>query len=387
MGNGADLITFGIALVVFAITLIVAKLGRSFMRYNDKTRAIAANMRHAKDQQEYLYWRRELLWHYLHLIPCMTKTGMNKLCAMFRKGRHHDDTRRSDGLAHILAPSVAGLCICALTLCGVSYAWFTATVSSDAGTIRAAQYSVEVTITEAENPGATVTVNKNAQNVTADLAQGKAYKVTLKATGTATQGYCTVELKSDANAAQPDSCYYTMQLVSGDNDTMTFTINTDKAYTLKITPQWGTCSFTEDKKSLKNGDTIETQPKDGQTSEGSKTTNGDTAGLTSAKAPDNEASGSDTNIAAPVNSDTPTAGTSKTEPNQTGDTSSTENGSADNSANNSTDNSTAENSATENSATESSAVTSDTIESSEPSVAEPKNDSSATTVSDPQQQN
>ena len=376
MGNGADLITFGIALVVFAITLIVAKLGRSFMRYNDKTRA--ANMRHAKDQQEYLYWRRELLWHYLHLIPCMTKTGMNKLCAMFRKGRHHDDTRRSDGLAHILAPSVAGLCICALTLCGVSYAWFTATVSSDAGTIRAAQYGVEVTIAEAENPDATVTMNKNAQNVTADLAQGKAYKVTLKATGSATQGYCTVELKSDASAAQPDSCYYTMQLVSGDNDTMTFTINTDKAYTLTITPQWGTCSFTEDKKSLKDGDTIETQPKDGQTSEGSKTTNGDAAGLTSAKAPDNEASGSDTNIAAPVNSDTPTAGTSKTEADQTGDTSSTENGSTDNS----TDNSTAENSATENSA-----VTSDTIENSEPSASEPENDSSAPTVSDPQQQN
>ena len=378
MGNGADLITFGIALVVFAITLIVAKLGRSFMRYNDKTRAIAANMRHAKDQQEYLYWRRELLWHYLHLIPCMTKTGMNKLCAMFRKGRHHDDTRRSDGLAHILAPSVAGLCICALTLCGVSYAWFTATVSSDAGTIRAAQYGVEVTIAEAENPDATVTMNKNAQNVTADLAQGKAYKVTLKATGSATQGYCMVALKSDASAAQPDSYYYTSQLVSGDNNTMTFTIIADKAYTLTITPQWGTCSFTEDKKSLKDDETIGTQPKDGQTSEGSKTTNGDAAGLTSAKAPDNEASGSDTNIAAPVNSDTPTAGTSKTEADQTGDTSSTENGSTDNS----TDNSTAENSATENSA-----VTSDTIENSEPSVAEPKNDSSATTVTDPQQQN
>ena len=378
MGNGADLITFGIALVVFAITLIVAKLGRSFMRYNDKTRAIAANMRHAKDQQEYLYWRRELLWHYLHLIPCMTKTGMNKLCAMFRKGRHHDDTRRSDGLAHILAPSVAGLCICALTLCGVSYAWFTATVSSGAGTIQAAQYGVNVTITEAENPGATVTVNKNAQNVTADLAQGKAYKVTLKATGSATQGYCMVALKSDASAAQPDSYYYTSQLVSGDNNTMTFTIIADKAYTLTITPQWGTCSFTEGKRSLKNGDTIETQPKDGQTSEGSKTTNGDAAGLTSAKAPDNEASGSDTNIAAPVNSDTPTAGTSKTEADQTGDSSSTENGSTDNS----TDNSTAENSATENSA-----VTSDTIESNEPSVSEPNNDSSAPTVTDPQQQN
>ena len=366
MGNGADLITFGIALVVFAITLIVAKLGRSFMRYNDKTRAIAANMRHAKDQQEYLYWRRELLWHYLHLIPCMTKTGMNKLCAMFRKGKHHDDTRRSDGLAHILAPSVAGLCICALTLCGVSYAWFTATVSSDAGTIRAAQYGVEVTITEAENPGATVTVNKNAQNVTADLAQGKAYKVTLKATGTATQGYCTVELKSDASAAQPDSCYYTSQLVSGDNNTMTFTIIADKAYTLTITPQWGTCSFTGDKKSLKNGETIGTPP------------------IRQAIRPTDNGQNSvvDTSTTAPVSSEAPkndsTAGTSKTEADQTGDTSSTENGSTDNS----TDNSTAENSATENSA-----VTSDTIESNEPSVSEPNNDSSAPTVTDPQQQN
>ncbi len=371
MGNGADLITFGIALVVFAITLIVAKLGRSFMRYNDKTRTIAANMRHAKDQQEYLYWRRELLWHYLHLIPCMTKSGMNKLCSMFRKGRHHDDTRRSDGLAHILAPSVAGLCICALSLCGISYAWFTATVSSDAGTIRAAQYGVEVTITDKAGT-AVNTTNDQAGIVTAALAQGDTYNVTLKATGTATQGYCTVELKSDASAAQPDSCYYTMQLVSGDNDTMTFTINTDKAYTLTITPQWGSCSIGTN--FLDNNIMIGTPPEGAQTSEGSETTNSDAAGLTSAEAPDNEAPGSDTNIAAPVSSDTPTAGTSKTEADQTGDASSTENGS--------TDNSTAENSATENSA-----VTSDTIENSEPSASEPESDSSAPTVSDPQQQN
>ena len=365
MGNGADLITFGIALVVFAITLIVAKLGRSFMRYNDKTRALAANMRHAKDQQEYLYWRRELLWHYLHLIPCMTKTGMNKLCAMFRKGRHHDDTRRSDGLAHILAPSVAGLCICALTLCGVSYAWFTATVSSDAGTIRAAQYGVEVTITETET---TVTVNKNAQNVTADLAQGKTYTVKLKATGSATQGYCTVELKSDANAAQPDSCYYTTQLVSGDNDTMTFTINTDKAYILTITPQWGTCSFTEDKKSLKNSDTIGTPP---ETTGNGKTTDSDTAGQTVDKAPDNGQTSVVDPDTASVNSDTPknddAAGTPKTDDDQT-------------SSGPSAEVSTTENSTTENSTTESGAAKSDTAENSEPSA--PADDVSSPAVTE-----
>lgn len=358
MGNGADLITFGIALVVFAITLIVAKLGRSFMRYNDKTRAIAANMRHAKDQQEYLYWRRELLWHYLHLIPCMTKTGMNKLCAMFRKGRHHDDTRRSDGLAHILAPSVAGLCICALTLCGVSYAWFTATVSSGAGTIQAAQYGVKVTIVEEGSTDTPATQNvQNTQAFTATLDQGKTYEVTLEATGTATKGYCSVILEDIDKNTSP---HYTKQLLP--KESMTFKIYADKAYTLTITPQWGTCSFTGDKKSLKDGETIGTPPVRQAIR---PTDNGQTSVV-------------DTSTTASVSSEAPkndsTAGTSKTEADQTGSGSSTEGSS--------TDNSTAENSATENSA-----VTSDTIESSEPSVAEPKNDSSATTVTDPQQQN
>ena len=370
MGNGADLITFGIALVVFAITLIVAKLGRSFMRYNDKTRTIAANMRHAKDQQEYLYWRRELLWHYLHLIPCMTKSGMNKLCSMFRKGRHHDDTRRSDGLAHILAPSVAGLCICALSLCGISYAWFTATVSSDAGTIRAAQYGVEVTITDKAGT-AVNTTNDQAGIVTAALAQGDTYDVTLKATGTATQGYCSVILEDTDKNKSP---HYTKSLRP--EESITFKIYADKAYTLTITPQWGSCSIGTN--FLDNNIMIGTPPEGAQTSEGSETTNSDAAGLTSAKAPDKEQTSGDGSNAAPVNSDTSTAGTPKTDDSQTGDVSSTENGSTDNS----TDNSTAENSATENSA-----VTSNTIENSEPSASEPENDSSAPTVSDPQQQN
>lgn len=371
MGNGADLITLGIALVVFAITLIVAKLGRSFMRYNDKTRTIAANMRHAKDQQEYLYWRRELLWHYLHLIPCMTKSGMNKLCAIFRKGRHHDDTRRSDGLAHILAPSVAGLCICALSLCGISYAWFTATVSSGAGTIRAAQYGVEVTITDKAGTAVNATTDQ-AGIVTAALAQGDTYNVTLKATGTATQGYCSVILEDTDKNKSP---HYTKSLRP--EESITFKIYANKAYTLTITPQWGSCSIGTN--FLDNGVMIGTPPEDSNVTTGnSKTTNGDAAGLTSAKAPDKEQTSGDTSTTAPVSSEAPkndsTAGTSKTEADQTGDASSTENGSTDNS--------------TDNSATENSTATiNSTTKSSEPSVEEPKNDTSATTVSDPQQQN
>lgn len=371
MGNGADLITLGIALVVFAITLIVAKLGRSFMRYNDKTRTIAANMRHAKDQQEYLYWRRELLWHYLHLIPCMTKTGMNKLCAIFRKGRHHDDTRRSDGLAHILAPSVAGLCICALSLCGISYAWFTATVSSGAGTIRAAQYGVEVTITDKAGTAVNTTTDQ-AGIVTAALAQGDTYNVTLKATGTATQGYCSVILEDTDKNKSP---HYTKSLRP--EESITFKIYADKAYTLTITPQWGSCSIGTN--FLDNNVMIGTPPEDSNVTTGnSKTTNGDAAGLTSAKAPDKEQTSGDTSTTAPVSSEAPkndsTAGTSKTEADQTGDTSSTEGSSTDSSA-------------TKTSATENSAVTSNTIENSEPSASKPENDSSAPTVTDPQQQN
>lgn len=45
-------------------------------------------------------------------------------------GKRMQKEKHSDNIVHILAPSVLGLCICAVCLCGMSWAWFTASTAA-----------------------------------------------------------------------------------------------------------------------------------------------------------------------------------------------------------------------------------------------------------------
>ena len=158
----------------------------------------------------------------------------------FHRGKHAQDEIRSDGVIHILAPSVIGICICAICLCGASWAWFTASTGSSTTKIQAASYSVEVIdikatagIGEIDVP---VTVADNGKTEIS-LESGRAYTVTLQAGGTAENGFCTVKFE--------DTDYYTKQLAPGKK--LTFIVNASKDSTMTnstmtITPQWGTCA-------------------------------------------------------------------------------------------------------------------------------------------------
>lgn len=91
------------------------------------------------------------------------------------------------GLFRLLAPSVAGLLACVVCLCATSWAWFSASVTAAATTIRTASYTVEISV----SPDATVTpVNNGAFKIA--LAAGD-NTITLTPTGNATKGYCLVE--------------------------------------------------------------------------------------------------------------------------------------------------------------------------------------------------
>ena len=155
---------------------------------------------------------------------------------LFRRLSHQpkgEENIKSDwSIYRILAPSVIGIFICAVCLCGVSWAWFTANVSVEATTIKTASYTVNVTAKDSSDSEITPTTRDGVTTVT--FSSAGAYTVTITpdtSSNTATSGYCTIGLN--------DTTYYTAQLTSG---SLSFTVNATANQTLTVTPQWGTYS-------------------------------------------------------------------------------------------------------------------------------------------------
>lgn len=146
--------------------------------------------------------------------------------------------KQSDGLLHLLALSAVGLCACLICLCGVSWAWFTATASSGTTVIQAATYTVDVSADENEN----VEIATESGTTTAIFTDAGEYTITLTPTGTAQNGYCKISY------AEVDC--YTGQLTT---DKLHFMVNADANSKLTVTPQWG--SYSGDP-NLSSGDTI-----------------------------------------------------------------------------------------------------------------------------------
>ena len=142
-------------------------------------------------------------------------------------GKEHSSMKKElgGGLFRLLAPSVAGLLACVVCLCATSWAWFSASVTAAATTIRTASYTVEISV----SPDATVTpVNNGAFKIA--LAAGD-NTITLTPTGNATKGYCLVEYNG--------TTYCTDQLVNRE-EPLQFTIHAAQDESLTITPTWGT---------------------------------------------------------------------------------------------------------------------------------------------------
>lgn len=246
MENENGVMILCVVLFVAIAALIIAKIAEFFTHFNSDTRYITGEMRRAVDYNQYRYWRRELRCHYLCLIPFVTERNVMRVYRFFfHRGKHAQDEIRSDGVIHILAPSIIGIFICAICLCGASWAWFTASTGSTTTKIQAATYSVEVTA-EAEAADAPVTVASNGTSEIT-LESGRTYTVTLQATGTAENGFCIVNFEGID--------YYTKQLAPGMR--LTFTVNTSKDSTMTLTPQWGTCAA-EPANKIKGGESIGT---------------------------------------------------------------------------------------------------------------------------------
>ena len=124
--------------------------------------------------------------------------------------------------------SFIGMGICAVSLCGVTWAWFTATTSAGTAVIQAASYTVTVTA-KSDEENLNIAVKDGVS--TAVLEAEKKYTVTLTPCGTAPAGYGKITLGGKD--------YYTGQLTA---DTLTFKVSAAKKQELTVTSQWGSYS-------------------------------------------------------------------------------------------------------------------------------------------------
>lgn len=132
-------------------------------------------------------------------------------------------------LSRILLSSVMGIVLCILCLAGLTWAWFSDSVSSQSPAITAADYDVQIQVAKSgvelqpSEPGNyTLAAGSNSD---------RSYTVTIRALGTASTGYCTVQFG--------DETYHTVQLYPN-GAAITFTVTATVASPLTITPQWGT---------------------------------------------------------------------------------------------------------------------------------------------------
>ena len=139
--------------------------------------------------------------------------------------------KQSDGLLHLLALSAVGLCACLICLCGVSWAWFTATTSTGTTVIQSSSYKLAYQV-----DGAAATDFTEKAEI--PVPEGGQCSITLSATGTAgAAGYCSVQVGDET------SYHYTKPILVGDDaSAFTFTVYAAKGTKIILTPKWGSYS-------------------------------------------------------------------------------------------------------------------------------------------------
>lgn len=239
----SGIILFGLLFLLLGI-IAAARLIDFFMMFRRDTAYIKCEMRRAETYSEYCYWRRELRCHRLCLLPFVNSTNAYRIYnALFWHGKKtKPQTRRPKkqrGIFAILAPSAIGGAICVACLCGVSWAWFTTNVGSTTQSIQTAQFSVTATVTaNAENENTKpVAVTPAAENPLQfnGLLANTPYTVTLTASGTASTGFCKLELNGQN--------YLTPQLSPSTVFTFIY-IPANAETSLLVQPQWGTAAAT-----------------------------------------------------------------------------------------------------------------------------------------------
>ena len=233
MENKSGALILLIMLIVSAFVILMVKLAAYIRHFNRETRRIIMKMQRAADEKEYCYWHKMLRCHYLCLIPFVNERNVSGAYSFFfHQPKRAEKETRIDGVFHILAPSLAAFCLCAVCLCGASWAWFTASSGIGAAKVQAATYTVEIKYK------ATDTNVWQDGEYQISLDGGKTYelRITPAETATATDGFCDVTIG--------DITYQTDQIPKDSIFAFSVEVQGNEKATLTITPKWGTGSDT-----------------------------------------------------------------------------------------------------------------------------------------------
>lgn len=212
--------------VVGILAVLIAKMASFLQDFAKDTKYICYEMDHAADYEEYRRWRGELRCHYLCLIPFVN--GKNVM-HLYNRIYHRADRKkkeRKDSLFPLLLPSVLGISICMVCVCGMTWAWYTASVEMPAQKMTAAYYEVTVELVKTES-GAEIEPTNDSYAFVANTT----YTITLQAGGSVKEcgGYCLIKCG--------DTKYYTQTFKPEQTITITLTPTESGAYT--FTGVWG----------------------------------------------------------------------------------------------------------------------------------------------------
>ena len=239
-----DLILIIFVLVTAILAVLAAKLAFFLRRFAENTREICYEMDHAENYNEYRKWRGELRCHYLCLIPFVNGKNVMRL---YNRIYHRADKvkkERKDSLVPLLLPSILGIFICTVCVCGMTWAWYTASVETPTQKLTSACYEVTVeSVTGAD--GKEISPIENGSY---SLAQGNTYTVILTASGTVKEcgGYCLIQ--NDAGDKT-----YTQTFKPGESITVQFTPASEGNYT--FSGVWGSLPASTESY-LKNTDAV-----------------------------------------------------------------------------------------------------------------------------------
>lgn len=157
-----------------------------------------------------------------------------------KKHLHKEECGKLDEKVFLrrIAVALGSIVLCMSAMGFTAYAYFTSSITSSANTIKAASYSADAEITK--DDGSSVTAEAGAP-LSYSIENAGTYKITLKATGTATTGYCKIEIiQADAAEGQEakTATLFTAQMAPEKQMSFKLVINT--AVKVVVTPQWGT---------------------------------------------------------------------------------------------------------------------------------------------------
>lgn len=171
-----------------------------------------------------------------------------RICRLFYVPKYEKVSEQT--ISRVVPSSVLGILFCAVCLAGLTWAWFSDSVTSNSGNITAAHFSAQVTVTN--NTSQTV-ITPSPESGSYTLAAGS-YTVTVTASGNASTGYCSVTLDGV-------TYYHTIQLYPGSSDagkpqSVTFTVKASAGSELTVTPHWGSFANPNHETLIGNGSTI-----------------------------------------------------------------------------------------------------------------------------------